>query len=677
MKRNILILTFCLILPALLSAQTLYKAQKQMDKYNYEGAIVTLKKIADNPSKHNAALPMLAECYRMQHDILNAKSTYAEVVNLPEAKPEAFYYYAQALQSVGDYTKARQMYQEYSEKNPSDLRGPLFVMHCDSVLGPWKLLKPKFEAKLARNINTTESDFGPVLYDGNLIYASDHNYDPANVKEYKWTGRGFLKLMQSVPATAGSFGPEMGSATAFEAKFDQEYHDGPATFSADENIIYLTRSYLGKAKREGIYKTNTLKIYSATKTNGTWGELKPFYLNSLDYSVGHPALSLDGKTLYFVSDMPGGIGGTDIWKCELENDAWGKAVNLGSTINTTENEMFPSIASDGSLYFSSEGLPGYGALDVFKTKFVNGNWTTPENLHTPINGSFDDFAIAFTPGMKNGFFSSNRFGGVGNDDIYSFKFIEQAPEIEKPSAISGVVLDKTTMKPLAGATVFVLDPTTEEIRVLKTSSDGKYNLDVNKPADFVVKAMNANYIADCIHFPVTDIKPGTTISAPQDLLLDKLEVNRTFKIENIYYNFDKYDIRDDAKPELDKLVRIMKENEITVELGSYTDSRGSFEYNDKLSQHRAESAVAYIISQGIDKNRITAKGYGEHQLTNNCADGVNCTPEEHQANRRTEFKIISLVKNAGNTDNFDAGNYYDGQQLTLKMLPADFYKPCK
>jgi len=673
MKRSIILLTISIILTTLMSCQPIYKAQKQMDKYNYSGAIVTLKKAVEKEKTHDAALPMLADCYRLQRDLSNAQSTYAEVVKLPGTKPESFLYYAQALMSTGNYANAREMFLKYAGMNPADPKARWYAANCDSILGPWKAIIPDYEVKLANSINTNQSDFGPVFYNGELVYASDFNTNPSEAKEYGWTGRGYLNIMKSQPDSEGDFWGNMQKATAFNNKINQEYHDGPATFSADGNSIYFTRSFLGKAKREGIYKTNLLKIYYATKTESEWGEVKPFFLNSKDYSIGHPSLSADGQTLYFASDMPGGNGETDIWVCKRNGNEWGPAANLGVTVNTSEKEMFPTICSDSILYFASTGHPGYGALDIFKTKYQNGKWTKPENLHTPVNGPSDDFAISFTPNGKNGFFSSNRPEGVGSDDIYAFRMVQPV----LPAYITGVVKDKTTMLPLAGATVFLYNPSTGNVKILKTDVNGVYKAMVQNPADFIVKAMMSNFISDCSPFSITEIKSGTTISAPRDLLLDKLTISKTFQIENIYYNFDKSAIREDAKPELDKLVRIMNENPVNVELGSHTDSRGPAVYNDKLSQKRAESAMNYIISAGIEKNRITAKGYGEQQLVNKCADGVKCTAAEQQLNRRTEFKTTSISVPDTNSDQFDPAIYIEGDNFDFKMLPSDFFMKCK
>lgn len=673
-KRTLYYFIVCMMFPLLMSAQSLSKARSQMDKYNYAKAIETLKKTLSKEKKHDKAIPLLAECYRMQHEMVSAREAYAKAAALPDAKPEYLFYYAQALQATGNYAKAREVFQLYSEKNPSDARGALYMAHCDSVLGPWKKYKSGYDVNLVNNINTDQSEFGPAIYRGALIFASDFNRDRGEGKKYGWTGRGYLNIMKSIPEIDDQFWGDMSIPFAFDSKFNLKYHDGPAAFSYDGNSIYFTRSFYGKAKRQGKYKTNLLKIYYATKADGEWGEVLPFALNSNDYSVGHPALSVDGETLYFVSDMPGGQGGTDIWICKREGENWGPATNLGPTVNTPENEMFPGIRSNGTLYFASDGHPGYGALDIFRTRFENGKWTTPENLQPPINSSFDDFAIAYAPDEENGFFSSNRLLGMGSDDIYALRI---APVRGKslPSYISGVVRDKTTKRPVEGAIVFLYNHATGMVKILKTDAFGKYRAEVLKPADYIIKAMMPNHIADCIPFQMTVVIPGTTSMVPSELELDTLAVNKTFRIENIYYNFDRYNIREDAKTELDKLVSIMKENAITVELGSHTDSRGSFTYNDKLSQKRAESAVSYIVSAGIDQSRITAKGYGERQLTNKCADGVDCTPEEHQANRRTEFKVTSSKTSNPNPE-YDFTKFVDGEEFPMLMFEHNFFANC-
>lgn len=683
MKKICLYIAILAFLPMLIVAQPIKKAQKAMDKYDYTQAVSVLKKIVGNSKYQNEAIPMLAHCYRMQHDIFNTKAWYGRAVTLADAKPDAFLYYGQALQATGEYSAARKMFDKY-EGLVHDGTGKMFSVHCDSVLGPWLNLKPKYEIKSVSKINTDQSDFGPSFYNGDLVYASDFMRNVTEGKKYGWTGRGYLDIMKSTPDAPGEFWGEMGAPTVLNNKFNQIYHDGPSSFTANGNTAFFTRSYRDKAKKENGFKTNLLKLFYCTKTDGDWGAVKPFFLNSPDYSIGHPALTPGGDTLYFASDMPGGEGGTDIWKCVREGEGWSQPVNLGKVINTSENEMFPFVKSDGALYFASNGHPGYGALDVFSSKEVSGAWSTPQNLHRPINGSFDDFALAFVPEAENGFFSSNRPGGVGNDDIYAFRKlnIEEPKEIKKPVAeltcLSGYVKDKVSKNPLENATVFILNPNTGKVLVLKTDADGFYKTCVETPADYVVKAMKPTYISDCLPFAVEQLKPGTTLNAPRDLMLDKLELDRIFKIENIYYDFDKYYIRADAEPELQKLITIMRENPINVELGSHTDCRGSFAYNDRLSQNRAEAAVRYIVyTGGINVSRITAKGYGEHQLTNKCADGVFCSEEDHQLNRRTEFKITEYSSPQQQIGQFNPDLFHNGEEIDARLMPGGFFSPCK
>ncbi|MEI7846205.1 MAG: OmpA family protein, partial [Chloroflexota bacterium] len=358
---------------------------------------------------------------------------------------------------------------------------------------------------------------------------------------------------------------------------DHLWHDGPVCFNSGFTEIFINRTQImhDKGKREpGHVRTHLLKIFTSTLKEGKWVVPQPFFLNNDQYSVGHPALSPDGATLYFVSDMPGGYGETDIYVCQRTGDTWSPAVNLGATVNTPGKEMFPFIAANGDLYFSSDGLPGFGGLDLFVTRKGEKGWGVPRNLGQPINSSFDDFSIAISS-AENGLFSSNRPGGKGSDDIYGFYKIVPEPVIPAPPPI---------------ATLY------------------------------------------------------TGIPTPPAKRTDTLVPDKPYRLENIFYDFDKWNIRDDAKPALDNLVSLMKKFPISVELSSHTDCRGSETYNLELSQKRAESAVRYIISQGIAPNRITAKGYGKSRPANscNCLPGSGCTEAEHQFNRRTEFMVTKI-----------------------------------
>ena len=408
-----------------------------------------------------------------------------------------------------------------------------------------------------------------------------------------------------------------------------------------------------------------------------------FPYNSDNFSVGHPAISADGTKLIFSSNMPGGSGQSDLYISERINGEWQKPINLGAEINTFGNEVFPFLANDSTLFFSSDGHEGYGGLDIFESNMVNGKWTTPWNLKLPLNSPYDDFSIVFNRNLTDGFFSSNRPGGLGSDDIYVFRKYHRTPGVQVPEKpkeviplISGLVKDKKTLAPLDSATVFLLNKQTGEVLVLKTNRDGYFEAPIVKGVTYIAKAMKSNYFDDCLSIIIPTDEASVKIKTPKDLLLDKYALNKTFVIENIYYDLDKWFIRDDAKPSLNKLVGLLNQYPINVEIGSHTDSRASAKYNIQLSQKRADAAVKYLISKGIDAKRLTYKGYGETMLINRCADGVKCTEAEHQANRRTEFKITSINTSVVRSGSIDINLYKSGDKFKTEKLGTDFFKMC-
>ncbi len=681
MSKTLQLLTITMLLIAQGTlAQPTMRAKRNMNLFNYSKAVKILNRAAKKEKYSNEAIPLLAECYKMQRDIPNAALWYGKAVALPAAGVNVWTEYSNTLIQAGEYAKAKEVLAHISNLAPANTQARFLSAMCDSVLTSWKDKEPGYEIKTLENINSEASDFGPAFYANGFTYATDRESDVLDDRPYGWTGRGYVKILFTKPENTGDLFGEIRYPKSLKGYFNESYHDGPAYFAGD-SVVAFTRSFRDKsAKKIDNVRTDMLKVFYASRVNGKWGELQEFYLNSPDYNVGHPALTPDASVMYFASDMPGGQGGTDLWKCDRKGDKWGPAVNLGPTVNTPGNELFPSVKQDGSLFYASDGLPGYGGLDIFSTHLKDGNWSTPKNLYAPINSSYDDFALAWMPGTIYGMFSSDRPGGIGWDDIYGFKKLPEPPAPvlpeQLPVIISGIVKDKTTMLPLAGATIFVLNEQTGEVLVLKADDKGAYTLTIPAPQNLLVKAASQSYIPDCLTLSADKLIAGQSGNISRDLLLDKLAESKTFKLENIYYDFDKSDIRPDAEPPLDNLVRIMKDNPITVELASHTDCRGSFKYNDGLSQRRAEAAVNYIVNQGIDAQRIKAKGYGEYQLANRCADGVECSEAEHQANRRTEFKVTSTATVAP-VSTFDPGKYKTGDKFNRDTLPADFFMNCK
>lgn len=625
----------------------LKQADQQFELYNYNQAAALYEKAYQKKQTLHAAT-RLADTYRLTDNYPKAESWYAIATAMPESKPENTLYYARALQSNAKYQEAKIQYQKYASLKPgiSPQQQQIWSASCDSA-AYWTANPKPVTLVNEKGLNSTDSDWGAVAYQQSIVFTSDRNLpaqagtiyrkpflkfdsqtklpDPAH---YGWTGNQYLRLYQKKEADD--------SLKLFPINPQTNYHIGAATFTADGNTIYFTLTRIPKKiiRRKGQPATINLEVYSSTKdANGVWGKPVPFRYNKVnEWSVGDPFISADGNTLYFVSSMPGGKGGTDIYSCSKNADGtWAEAVNLVA-FNTPGNERSPFTDQQGNFYFSSDGLVGMGGLDIYKAAKTAAGLGTPVNLGYPVNSPQDDFA--FNLSLKgNALMASNRPGGMGSDDIYSF-----AAKMILDFKLQGTVYDRKTNQPIAGATI-TLNKQGGNTLTTQTDSRGAYSFGLDQEADYTLKAEKPGYSSDGASLTTMNLTSSTVLH--KDLFLETLVLNKAIVINNIYYDFDKSNIRPDAARELDKLVSTMKTNEnIGVELSSFTDSRGKDQYNLWLSQKRANSAVQYIISRGIDKSRITGKGYGETQLLNGCSNGVKCSDAMHQLNRRTEFKVI-------------------------------------
>lgn len=663
------------------------QASHYFEQLKYSKAIPLYKKAFLDPDslvKREATI-RLADCYRLVNDMKLASSWYSRAVLYADAEPINYYYMGMAFRSLANYFMAERAFVKYEEKVPADFRAKFYVKFCHDVQ-EWSDLPPSAEIKNAESINSAFSDFGSYFYKGGLLFASDRDVDLINNTNYSWTNYGYLDLYTAQPLSNNDFWNNLSEPVKLSKAFNQAYHDGPSSFTSDLKEIFTTRTLKNKVVTDSVEsETDYLKIFYADLSDEENVSYKAFPFNNDNYSVGHPAISADGRKLIFASKIPGGFGQSDLYMTERINEKWSDPVNLGPGLNTFGNEVFPFMANDTTLFFASDGLIGLGGLDIYQTNLVNGKWTTPRNLKQPINSSLDDFSIAFDKTLTKGFFSSNRPGGKGSDDIYAFRDYQPIadPQHEPEEKIvpiipmiSGFVKDKKTKAPLDSATVFLQNTTTGEVLVLKTNKDGYFQTTIDKGIKYIAKAMKNNYFNDCLSFDISHEDIEAKLKVPRDLLLGKYELNQVFVIENIYYDLDKWFIRDDAKPALDKLVSILKQYPINVELGSHTDSRASFKYNTTLSQKRANAAVDYLIANGIDARRLTFKGYGESMLINKCADGVPCSETEHQANRRTEFKITSINSSESKTETFNPNVYNAGEIIQEQMLGIEFFKNC-
>jgi len=490
-------------------------------------------------------------------------------------------------------------------------------------------------------INTKQSDFGTAfLGKDRVVFAAPTDNTVVVKTVWKENGQPFLDLYTGIITDDR----QLIDKKSLSGDVNTKFHEAGVAFSQDLKIVYFTaNNYYQKKFLTDSSGINTLQIFRASlDLSGNWTLKEKLPFNSNEYSVGHPALSHDEKKLYFVSDMPGSIGKSDIYVVDINEDgSFGKPRNLGPKINTIEKEMFPYIGEDDVLYFSSNGHSGFGELDIFASKIYDNTVSSPLNLGQPINSISDDFAYIIDDSKDRGFFSSNREEGKGDDDIYSFLALPEL-YIHCTQQITGVVRSESSGELIPGAIVELRSNNGEVIESTVSSQDSAtYTFD-NALCDstYVVVGMHKGYLND--EKIAETLNDTDTNALVVDLNLPDQFVSNKVNIKTIYFDFDKFNIRPDAAKELDKVVQVMNEYpNLLIEAGSHTDSRGRDKYNLKLSDKRAKSTVDYIVSKGIDVSRITYKGYGETQLVNNCANGIKCSEEEHQLNRRTEFKITN------------------------------------
>ena len=532
-----------------------------------------------------------------------------------------------------------------------------------------------YEIKIL-DVNTKYSDFGTTFFGKDkVVFASPK--DNAVLTRTTWDGnkQPFLDLYQGTIDENN----QIINKKRILGDINTKFHEGVVAFTKDLKTVYYSANNTegGKAKKDSTGIVN-IQLYKAdVADNGSWNNIVKLSFNNDQYSTGHPTLSLDDKKLYFISDRPESIGKTDIYVVDIkEDDTYSKPQNLGSRINTEEREMFPFISDDNILYFSSNGLPGYGELDVYASKIFDNTVAVPINLEDPVNSKKDDFAYIIDDTKLRGFFSSNRKGGKGDDDIYTFT-ANPGIYFECNQVISGIARDKDSQELLPGTTIVLLDAEGKELATkIVNEVDATFSFELPCNTPFKIIASNQGYLQEEL-----DAKTANDIDVdPLELILDlapelkvvdeKIMIN----INTIYFDFDKWNIRPEAAKELDKVIAVMKEHpSMIIEGGSHTDSRATEAYNQTLSQKRAQSTMDYIVAGGIDANRISAKGYGEMQLVNNCSSFVNCSREEHQLNRRTEFvivndndRIVSTSANLGNVKVDENANltYVDVTSIT-------------
>lgn len=618
MKKIYLTLSF-VIASSLLSAQNndTKTADKLFNRYEYVDAAKEYLKLAESNKANNYVYKQLADSYYNIFNTAEAIKWYAKTIE-EKQEAETYYKYAQMLKAEKNIVEANKQMKQFAALAPNDQRAKAFLSNPDYL--PKLQGQSKLFSIVKSDVSSDKSDFGAVLTNDNSIYFSSSRN--TSRKNSNWE-EPYLDLYKATYNSDGTI-----SKATEVAELNTRWHDGPAAITSDgSTMFYGSESFnekeftKDKAKNA---KFGKMYLYKATNENGKWGNSKPLPFNNAAYDLRNPSISKDGKTLYFSSNIPGGLGGEDIWKVSVNGDEYGTPENLGKKINSEGNESFPFITDDNILYFSSNGKQGFGGYDLFKIDLNTG--LEALNIGEPVNTEKDDFSFSFNNTKKIGFFSSNR---DGNDDIFKAEPICGAKVLVK-------VKDASTGEFLEGATVVVMDEKQKEIAQQNTMPNGETLTGVACNISHKIFVSKTGYeaaISDAtkvendqviVEISLVPIKPIVTIT---EVIL-----------EPIFFEYDKSNITQDGATELNKLVKVMNEYpNMVIFAKSHTDNRGSDKYNISLSDRRAKSTVQYLISKGISKERVSGQGFGESEPKVKCN---TCTEAEHATNRRSEFIII-------------------------------------
>ena len=729
------------------------KADRSYAYFAYTAAAEGYNQVLEETPDNVTLIRQLARCYHHLNDAPQTAYWYQQLEDsLPMFTADDKLHYAQALASEQHYERAGQWYAAYGQSGATRQLANRKQAAFEQLATFFQ--DSAFYTLTPTEINTEHSDFGPAYLNGGIVYASAREGSSSG-KRYDWYDQSFLDLYYA-PLDSQN---RLGSPQRLTSAVNTRFHEGPAAFYAGgRRMIFTRNNYYGRHKGKSKDYQMKLKLYTAVRDDTLtmdWTEVRSFPHNSDEYSSGHPTVSADGSRLYYASDRRGGQGGTDIYMCKWQRNSWGRPINLGERVNTSGNEMFPFIHPSGVLYFASDGHGGLGGLDIYRVD-LNENNAPTHNMGYPINSSRDDFGLIAGKDEADGFFSTNRDAGLGNDNIYRFRYrpsatisipgvvrsvqdstplamaqvmLERAPSdtlasvqtqadgtftfaldwehryrvtatrtgyspdtvrfstrrgatrpdsvvlyldrsllagngspkgtnvpgVGSPEArfangthdpslrdaapavmVRGTTLNRATRQLLPGTTVTLEDVETKETKQYVTDSTAQYRFAVSTDQSYRLRAERAAFIGANQVFSTQD----TTGILTYDLLLDSIEVGKVVRLDRIFYDFDKWNIRADAIPELEHLLAALRGYpSMKIELSSHTDVRGSDAYNHYLSSQRAQIVVSYLIAQGIRPDRMVAKGYGETKLTNDCGNDVPCSEEQHQENRRTEFMI--------------------------------------
>ena len=531
------------------------------------------------------------------------------------------------------YSEASASLKDYLAFNRNDLKAQRMLSSCDS-LQRFYLDTSLYTVQLIRFNLPGENNFSPMFYHSGIIYLSDRSFKGLSKSKSDWTGKRYLDLFYAAKTEKGNWmEPE-----PLRGDVNGRFNEGPAVFTNDDNTMYFTRNnYISNKVDKNKKNINVLKIFCAEKVEGEWKMKGPMPFNSDDYSICHPAINSDGTVIYFSSDIPWGYGGMDIYKVRWEGgDTWSKPVNLGPNINTDGNEVFPFMQNDSTLFFSSDGSAGMGGLDVFVSHQVKEEWQECKNLNSPINSSNDDFGFIIDSSDVTGYFSSDRYSGV--DKIFSFK--RNQPHLFASLKIFSIDAANSVFN-----TNITIYKDNNKDTVVSITGLGNLLFRISNDHEYEFKIENRDFYSKNVSISTA----GRTISGtiPIEVSLEKVQINKPFIWPGIGFNRKEWQLKLDAGEALEKLVELLQANPLLqIEIGDYTDSRGNDADNIRLTQKRAELVMQYLSTRGIKGARLSAKGYGEAKLLNNCVNGVLCIEEDHQVNNRIEIIVKTISQTA-------------------------------
>ena len=621
-----LILCICFLS---LMGQKKENTAKNYDHYGYMVDTAPYKNLLDKGMPALEIYKTLGNANYLQGKYDVASYWYHKLMEFTAEKnydPQYLFRLALCLKSIGEYEASDRWMEKFVLLNPSDLRAKNFVANRD-YLKQINQASDGTELLNLKNINTTQSGFTPVLYEDKLIYATAKTRDTEKKLKFPYLNLYKTKLTNGLP---------QGTSEQFSINLNTEANESSAVFTKDGKTMYFTRNNMRKGKfvrdKEGISR---LKIYRSRLKGGKWGPAEDLSFNSDAYSTAHPALDSTESYLYFSSDMPGTYGASDLFKVKInKNGSFGSPENLGPNINTEAKESFPFLAVDGVLHFASDGHPGLGGMDIFK---YDEKLKKVVNLGAPVNSQADDFSFVTNADATYGYLASNRSGGAGQDDIYALKLANANCE----KTITGWVKEEGTNNTISEANILFIGDGGKELLTVTTMADGSFTATLPCQEELTIIAGKNGYrqgTFEVVNFdeqhnePIT-ITIGNNGATGTDLV-------KLLQLDPIYFDLNSSYLRYDAYPNLDKVVNYLKEHpEVVLEIGSHTDSREEDAYNLWLSNRRAKRTLEYIIGKGIASNRLTAKGYGETRLVNNCSNNSTCSEDAHQQNRRSEFII--------------------------------------